>query len=288
MAPPGAQTLSRHTRTIAALVMAPAAIAAVLWLPSPILAALVATVMMIGLWEWTLLVGLKQHTSRLAYLAANAGLMAALAWSAGRGTFPFNYVPLKLVSLLGVGWWLLALCWLSRFEWARNDSTFARVVKLVAGSLSVIPAWCALVWLHASSPQGPAWALFALLVVWAADSGAYFVGVRYGRRKLAPRISPGKSWEGFWGGLGLSLTLSVAAWPFLGLTLADWPALALVTLLAALASVLGDLFESLLKRHAGIKDSSDLIPGHGGVLDRLDSLLAALPVFVVVKLWLGL
>jgi phosphatidate cytidylyltransferase len=280
--------MSRYTRIIAAAIMAPVAILAVLWLPSPLLAALIAAVMMIGLWEWTLLAGLKQNTSRLAYLAVNAGLMAALAWSAGRGTYPLNYFLLKLVSLLGVGWWLLALFWLSRFEFASSDTAGHRAIKLLVGSFCMLPAWCALVWLHASSPHGPAWTLFALLVVWAADTGAYFVGVRYGKRKLAPRISPGKSWEGFWGGLGLSLLLSFAAWPVLGLTLGDWPALALVTLLAALASVLGDLFESLLKRHAGIKDSSDLIPGHGGVLDRLDSLLAALPVFVVAKLWLGL
>jgi phosphatidate cytidylyltransferase len=280
--------MSRHTRVIAALVMAPTAIAAVLWLPSPILAALIAAVMMIGLWEWTLLAELKQHTSRLAYLAVNAGLMAALAWSAGRGTFPFNYVPLKLVSLLGAGWWLLALAWIANFNWAQKHSPRTQAIKLVAGSLSVVPAWCALGWLHAGSQGGPAWTLYALGVVWAADSGAYFIGVRYGRRKLAPRISPGKSWEGFWGGLGFSLLLSVVAWPTLGLTWGAWPALALLTLLAALASVLGDLFESLLKRHAGIKDSSDLIPGHGGVLDRLDSLLAALPVFVVAKYWLGL
>jgi len=214
--------------------------------------------------------------------------MAALAWSAGRGTYPFNYLPLKLLSLVGVCWWLLALVWLGRFEWGNDGSGRTRALKLVAGSLSVIPAWCALVWLHMNSATGPAWTLFALLIVWAADSGAYVVGVRFGRRKLAPRISPGKSWEGFWGGLGLCLILSAVAAPVLGLGLAEWPVLAFATMLAALASVLGDLFESLLKRHAGIKDSSDLIPGHGGVLDRLDSLLAALPVFVVAKLWLGL
>ena len=280
--------MNRQTRLIAALVMAPVAIAAVLLLPTPLLAALIAAVLMVALWEWTLLAGLKHHSSRVAYLAGNAGLMAALAWSAGRGTFPINFFLLKLVSLLGAGWWLLALAWLSRFELACKDTPTTRAIKLFAGTSSVVPAWCALSWLHASSANGPAWTLFALGVVWAADTGAYAVGVRYGRHKLARRISPGKSWEGFWGGLGLSLLLSALVWPALGLKPSDWPALAMLTLLAALASVLGDLFESLLKRHAGIKDSSDLIPGHGGVLDRLDSMLAALPVFVVAKLWLGL
>ncbi len=280
--------MSRRTRVLAAAVMAPTAIAAVLWLPSPLLAAFVAALMMVALWEWTPLAGLQQTSARMAYLAANAGLMAALAWSAGRGTYPTNYFLLKLVSLIGVGWWLLALAWLRAFEFGRDGGAPARAIKLLAGTLSVVPAWSALGWLHSSPDRGPAWALYALGVVWAADSGAYFVGVRFGRRKLAPRISPGKSWEGFWGGMGFCLVLAAVAWPALGIAPHDWPLLALITLLTALASVLGDLFESLLKRHAGIKDSSDLIPGHGGVLDRLDSVLAALPVFVIAKLWLGL
>ena len=275
--------MSRRTRVIAAAVMAPVAVASVLWLPSEWLAAGVAALLMAGLWEWTLLSGLQERPARLAYLIANALLMAALVWGAGRGLF-----TLKLVSVIGVFWWLLVLLWLWRFEFAADNSSGSRALKLLAGSLSVIPAWCALGWLHASSPLGPRWALFAVGIVWAADTGAYFIGVRFGRHKLAPRISPGKSWEGFWGGLLTSLLLAVAFVPVLGMTWAMLPSLLGLTLVASLISVAGDLFESLLKRHSGIKDSSDLIPGHGGLLDRLDSLLAALPVFVVGKVWLGL
>ncbi|MBC7657234.1 MAG: phosphatidate cytidylyltransferase, partial [Frankiaceae bacterium] len=157
-----------------------------------------------------------------------------------------------------------------------------------AGSLSVIPAWAALCWLHMTGANGPDWALYALLIVWLADTGAYFVGVRFGKHKLAPRISPGKSWEGFAGGLLATTLLAVGALPVLGLAWNLLPSLLLLTLVATLFSVAGDLFESLLKRHAGAKDSSHLIPGHGGVLDRLDSLLAALPIFAVGKFWLGL
>ena len=112
--------------------------------------------------------------------------------------------------------------------------------------------------------------------------------MRYGRRKLASRISPGKSWEGMWGGLFFALLLAMPAIPLLGLGWASLPSMLLLTLLTALFSVVGDLFESLFKRHAGIKDSSDLIPGHGGILDRLDSIFAALPVFVAAKIWLSL
>lgn len=275
--------MSKHTRAIAAAVMAPVAILSVLFLPSEFLAALVAGVLMLGLWEWTLLAGLRDRVPRAAYLVGNAVLMAALVWGAGRGLF-----TLKLVSLLGVLWWLLVLLWLTRFDFAAAETGWSRALKLFAGSACVIPAWAAISWLHASQPQGPAWALFALTIVWSADSGAYFFGVRFGKHKLAPRISPGKSWEGFFGGLFASLVLAIAALWLLGLSSSSLPALIGLTTVTALFSVAGDLFESLLKRHAGIKDSSDLIPGHGGVLDRLDSLLAALPVFVVGKEWLGL
>ena len=119
--------------------------------------------------------------------------------------------------------------------------------------------------------------------MWAADTGAYFVGSRFGKHKLAPRISPGKSWEGFAGGLAASALAAVAAVPLLQLQWPQLPALVALVLATVAISVVGDLFESLLKRHAGMKDSADLIPGHGGILDRIDSLLAALPVFVVLR-----
>ena len=275
--------MSRRKRVLAALVMAPVAVGAVLFLPTPWLAAAVAGLMMVGLWEWTLLSRTTGRAARAAYLAANIALMTALAWNAGHGLG-----QLVAVATWGSLWWLLALAWLARFDFASGGEPWTRGLKLAVGSLCVIPAWAALCWLHAGSLRGPAWTLFALLIVWVADTGAYFAGSRWGKHKLAPRISPGKSWEGFAGGLAATLVLATAGLPVLGLGWHRLGDLLLLTGVAFLFSVSGDLFESLLKRHAGAKDSSDLIPGHGGVLDRLDSLLAALPVFAVGKLWLGL
>jgi phosphatidate cytidylyltransferase len=275
--------MSRSIRIAAALVMAPVAIAAVLWLPSRFLAALVAALMMLGLWEWSTLAGLRQRLPRAAYLMGNALLMAALAWATRQGM-----ITLMLVSLVGAAWWLLAIAWLARFDFAARDTWGARALKLFAGSACTIPAWAALCLTHASEPRGPLWTLFALAIVWVADTGAYFAGSRFGKHKLAPRISPGKSWEGLFGGLAASLLLAVLAMPLLGLGVAALPRLLVLAAVTMLVSVAGDLFESMLKRHAGAKDSSQLIPGHGGVLDRIDSLLAALPVFVVAKGWLGL
>ena len=291
MSPPASgESSGRRTRVIAAAVMAPVAILGVLFLPSSLLAAAVGFLMMLGLWEWSALAGLEQRPARAAYLAANALLLAALAWSSGP-----ELLPIRLAALVGVLWWLLVLVWLMNFEFARGNQPWARALKLFAGSAGVVPAWAAIYWLHHGGAglghgeaKGPLWTLFVLLIIWAADTGAYFAGSRWGRRKLVPRISPGKSWEGLFGGLALALLLAAAAMPLLGLQWSQLPRMLMLTLLTVLVSIAGDLFESLVKRHAGAKDSSDLIPGHGGVLDRIDSLLAALPVFVLGKIWLEL
>jgi phosphatidate cytidylyltransferase len=281
---------SRRTRILAALVMLPLAVGGVLLLPSNLLAAAIAVIMVVGLWEWAALAGLRSRVARAAYLLLNAIVLSALSWGAGP-----ELVPIKLVALAGVLWWLLVPLWLWRFEFARADTVFARALKLLAGSVCVIPAWAAIFWLHHgasgighAADRGPWWTLYVLAIVWAADTGAYFAGSRWGRRKLAPRISPGKSWEGLFGGLAAAMLLAAIVLPFLGLRWPQLPQLLLLSLITVLVSVEGDLFESLLKRHAGAKDSSDLIPGHGGVLDRIDSLLAALPVFVLCKIWLEL
>ena len=275
--------MSRRQRVTTALILAPLPILALLFLPTPWLAALVAAVMLAGLWEWTAFAGLEEKTPRILFLTANALMMAALVWGGGPSLF-----TLKLVSLVGVVWWGLVCLWLARPGFAKGDHQGARGLKLLAGSLCVVPAWCAVGWLHADGEFGPRWTLFAVLLVWAADSGAYFAGSRWGKRKLAPAISPGKSWEGVWGGLATSALLAALALPLLGLSWGSLPALVLLTVATAAISVVGDLFESLMKRHSGVKDSGALFPGHGGLMDRLDSLVAALPVFVVGKAWLGL
>ena len=141
--------------------------------------------------------------------------------------------------------------------------------------------------IDAIDASGHRWLLAALALVWAADSGAYFAGRRFGRRKLAPTISPNKTIEGAIGGLVAGVAVALAFGAFAGATLAQLPLLALVAVATVLASIVGDLVESLLKRQAGAKDSGTLIPGHGGVLDRIDGVLAALPVFAIGKEMLG-
>ena len=271
-----------RTRILAALVMAPVAIAAVLLLPTPWMMLAAAIVFLAALWEWFGLAEVDDSLARSALLVLNLMLMVALVW--GTGGTAATLVLFKLAVVLGVVWWLLAMLWLVHYDFASDHDTHARVFKLAAATFAVVPAWCGLALLH---NDGPGWLLLALMVVWATDTGAYFAGRAFGKRKLAPRISPNKTVAGLVGGALLGVVVAMAGAWILGSAVAQLPLVALVALLTVLFSVVGDLLESLLKRHVGVKDSGNLIPGHGGVMDRIDSVLAALPVFALGKIWLG-
>jgi phosphatidate cytidylyltransferase len=277
-----------RTRLLAALVMAPLAIAAVLLLPTPWIAALSAGLFLIGLWEWLKLAEIEDPIARGVLLVVNLLLMVALVW-ASRSASGGSLVLLQIMVMIGVGWWCLAALWLRHYDFASDHDTHARVFKLAAATLSVIPAWCALALIHASQPHGNRWLLVALMIIWAADSGAYFAGRKFGRTKLSPRISPNKTVEGLIGGVVAGMAIALIAAPLADdhITSKQLLYVAIVAIWTILFSVVGDLFESLLKRHVGAKDSGALIPGHGGVLDRIDSVLAALPVFALGKLLFG-
>jgi len=278
-----------RTRVLAALLMVPLAVGAVLLLPSPWLAALAALLLLVGLWEWLKLAGVDDTLPRTVLLILNLLLMVLLVWASAGSPALF-----QIVVLVGVGWWCLALLWLRFFHFAADHDTHARVFKLAAGTLAVVPAWCALCLIHSANfgtaafgaDIGHRWLLVALVIVWAADTGAYFAGRRFGRRKLAPQISPNKTVEGALGGVAAGVLVGIAGAWFAGAA-SQWLLVALVAAITVVFSIAGDLFESLLKRHAGVKDSGDLIPGHGGILDRIDGVLPALPIFLLGKELLG-
>lgn len=223
-------------------------------------------------WEWTNLAGVEEPRRRQALIAGLAALMGLL-WLAGAAMAAW---PLWL-GLVG---WLLNLYWVTRYPQRLAHWSDTRR-RLAMGLWVLLPAW---VGLNVLRDIGVAWLLFVLLLVWCADIGAYFAGRAWGRRKLAPRVSPGKSWEGVMGGMAATALLAVIFALWQGLGIGELFTLLLVTLMVTLASVLGDLLESMLKRYRGIKDSSQLLPGHGGVLDRIDSLTAALPLFALFAL----
>ena len=258
-------------RVITALALAAAALLAIFLLPHGAVMGIVALLILAGAWEWSAFPGFTRHSVRLAYVAVVA-LGIAATWRFGS-----LRVELDAVLYVAVLWWIVALAWIVIMPTAVN-----RVTAGIAGLFVLVPAWLALIRLHA---LGPLLMLFLLLLVVAADVGAYFFGRRFGQNKLAPRVSPGKTWEGVLGGmLGAALVATVGVY---GFAVPAAPFIAL-SLLVVLASIVGDLTESLFKRHAGVKDSGSLLPGHGGVLDRVDSVTAAAPVFLVGLERLGL
>ena len=181
-------------------------------------------------------------------------------------------------------WWAAAT-WLVLTFPQSAERWSATSTRLVIGLLILLPAWQGLVLIKAM-PLGN-WLIMAVMVlVWGADIGAYFSGRKFGKRKLAPKVSPGKSWEGVFGGLLLSLLITAVVGFTRGWSASEMCAALFGAAMIVLISVVGDLTESMFKRQAGIKDSSNLLPGHGGVLDRIDSLTAAIPVFAVL-LWIA-
>lgn len=251
-------------RVTTALALATVALLVIFLLPHVAIMGVLALLILAGAWEWSAFPGFTSHSARLAYVAVIAIGIAA-AW-----TFGSLRVELDAILYVAALWWIVALIWIVTIPSAVTTATAG-----IAGLFVLVPAWLALVRLHA---LGPLLMLFLLLLVVAADVGAYFFGRRFGRNKLAPKVSPGKTWEGVLGGmLGAALVASVGVYGF------DVPAATFIglSLVVVLASVVGDLTESLFKRHAGLKDSGSLLPGHGGVLDRVDSVTAAAPVFLL-------
>ncbi|QOC23001.1 phosphatidate cytidylyltransferase [Wenzhouxiangella sp. AB-CW3] len=264
-------------RIATALVLATVGLAALFYLP-PVTFAIAAALLLAGAggWEAARLAGLDGPVARLA--VALALLSACLALYL---LLPAEHT--RTVLAIAACLWLVNAAWLARPALAREGGRPAIAVKLIVVAIMMPAAWLSLAWLQASSP----WLVVMLLIlIAAADTSAYFTGRRLGGPKLAPSISPGKTWSGAIGGLtGAMLLTAVSAWllpdnPFHPLTGA------LLGLALGAISIVGDLFVSLLKRQRGIKDTSNLLPGHGGILDRFDSLTAALPFFALaVMLW---
>ena len=263
-------------RIITAILLAVAFLLALFGSDAAGFSVIIAGVVVLAAWEWADLSGLKGQALRIAY-ALLVGV--CLAWSADfialTDQLIGNREAARDLLVIACGFWAIALLWVQGYPssavlWGH------RWLRAIMGLLVLVPTWLAIVLLR-HEPQGDLLIILVLLIVVAADVGAYFTGRAFGRRKLAIDVSPGKSWEGVWGGFAACMLLAaLVGW---------WQGNVLLTLAimapASLASVLGDLLESMVKRHRGIKDSSQLLPGHGGILDRVDSLTAAAPVFAL-------
>lgn len=254
-------------------------------------AAITGALVLIGAWEWAAFASLGDK-SRLAFVGTLALSIALLWFALGVGGEPGYDAGFALgFSLLGALFWVLMFAAIASFPQstdAWNDKSRISVM----GMLSLLCTWVGLVTLKALLPNG-ALVIMLIIMVAAVDVGAFFTGKLFGKRKLAPALSPNKTWEGVWGGVTLNVAVSIVFAILLdscvqAFALIDYVIFAALALIVAFFSVVGDLAESMLKRNKELKDSGSILPGHGGLLDRIDGLMAATPICVsVLTLLLG-
>ncbi|MER2493016.1 phosphatidate cytidylyltransferase [Catenovulum sediminis] len=274
-------------RILTALILLPLALVAIFELNLTWFAVFTAIVLSIGAWEWGPFIGFCNKRRRIGLMVVLLGSMFAFAYSTGlvtSGKFDLYHQAIEAALWIALIWWLIALVLVLSYPKSARHWRSERWVKGGFGLLTLLPTWLAINLIrgyeyHNDSQYGAWLLLYVMALVWAADIGAYFAGKAFGKRKLMPNVSPGKTIEGMFGGVVASSTLIflVLQTPlFIG---HNGLHVVLVSLAVVFSSVLGDLLESMLKRQAGIKDSGTILPGHGGILDRVDSLTAALPVF---------
>ena len=263
-------------RIITATILGLLIVSAIFKLPSSLIAIIFAVITLIGAWEWSVLIGADTFLKKIVYVAL-VGVLILTIWFYAQPTQ-------KIVILLFASlWWagIVVLLSLYKSNWLQSIH-LQRLLKY-SGFVVLVPAWLALIELHYISPK---MVMFLLALIWIVDIAAFFVGKKFGKNKLAPELSPGKSREGVLGAVIASIIVALIGIPILSINKQLWPYFVGLCVLTAMISVVGDLYESLLKRKAGVKDSGTILPGHGGVLDRIDSITAAAPGYVLGIYWL--
>jgi phosphatidate cytidylyltransferase len=262
-------------RILTAIVLIPLTIAGLFYLPPPEFLVITGIISLGAAWEWTNLMGIKTIYGRVFYLIISAIIFAWVI-----------FIPVQKVFTAAFIWWFLAAILVVTYPKSNRWWNKGVVARAMMGLFVIAPCWAAINYIRDQN-DGIYAILFLFVLIWGADSAAYFAGKMWGKTKLAPIVSPGKSIEGCYGALLFSALIALVALWFCGIPVAIWPYALALSLLTVVFSILGDLFESMMKREIGIKDSGKLLPGHGGLLDRIDSLTAAAPIFVLGGLILG-
>ena len=273
-------------RIITAVILASLFVASIVFLPVWALALIFGIVVCLGAWEWARLAGWSSPLARGLYVAVMGLSMAALYVYCDMAGSPSREQVQPFLGLACL-WWSFALLWIKSYP-ASAGLWGTVAMRSLMGLLIMAPAWLAAVYLL-SFPRGGILMVVMILVVVTADIGAYFSGKSFGRHPLAAKVSPAKTWEGFWGGMACVLALTLALRYLLPAQseAVGFMAMVVIALVTALSSVVGDLTVSMVKRQSGVKDAGSLLPGHGGLLDRLDSICGAAPVFALGLLLAG-
>lgn len=273
-------------RIITALILAPLAVLAIFELSFPFFLLVVAGITLLAFWEWAQFVG---STSRYLAMIPTLVCFAASYYFIPSDIASLNQLSSLHFTLLGITflWWLIASVLAIVYPKLTGYWKESTLLRQLFGVLTVLPFFWSLLILRAQNIDlepyhGAKLVLFVCLLVWAADSGAYFAGKAFGKHKMAPNVSPNKTIEGLMGGITVALLVGWGAAELFDISFSSMGSMVVITLVTVLISVLGDLVESMLKRVSGIKDSSNIIPGHGGILDRIDSLTAAFPIFTLL------
>lgn len=262
------------TRLCTAILLLPILIAAIFYLPLLYFGIVFGLFILIGAWEWSLLADLNRMVSRVFYVVfMGAGIIASA------------FINATWILFFSAFCWLWLLLGIIHYQWNGKGAGFQWwPIRFFAGFPVLIGTWTSMMVLKAHPYFGPPWLLLVLLIIFAADTGAYFSGRFFGKHWLCSRVSPKKTWEGFLGGLVFALMIAGIGGYIFVLPEKQYGYLLIVSFATAVFSAVGDLGVSLLKRIAGVKDSGQVIPGHGGMLDRLDSISAATVFFVLIAL----
>ncbi|MFP3013420.1 MAG: phosphatidate cytidylyltransferase [Arsenophonus sp. NC-QC1-MAG3] len=280
--------LNLNVRIITAIILIPLVIAALFFLPLNLFGYVIIIICSLSAWEWSRFIGWIVQIKRIICAVLFGICLLGLQLSF-QDLSQLTTEPLIIYILsAGLAWWLVAVILVVTFPTSARFWSQSVILKILFGILTILPFYCGMLVLrsidyHIDDFIG-AWCVFyVILLVWSVDSGAYFFGHLFGKHKLASKVSPGKTLEGMLGGI---MTAGIIAWLFSLFVpvLLISKNLLFSSIIAVIISIFGDLTESMFKRQAGIKDSSHLIPGHGGVLDRIDSLTSAIPVFAGLTL----
>lgn len=266
------------SRLLTAFLMGPLILWGIYALPEEFFTGFAFILVSIGAWEWSGFVGLIKPIQRVSFVVMNILLFVAVL-------FLQNNDINMIIIAASLSWWVMCVPLLLFFPFKKNNIVNTKIIKILVGTILLLGTLVSMVIIRNNPAYGSEFVLYIILLIWFADSGAYFAGRALGKNKLIPRVSPGKTWEGVAGALAVTFIVALVSINLLNIPSTHSLIFMLVTLVTVIYSIVGDLSESMFKRMANIKDSGHIIPGHGGILDRIDSLMSGFPVFLA-GLWL--